>query len=475
MVAPRGGARLLVCRLCAMLGAVSGDVYQHPNEDDLLWEIEAKHLEEAEFLFEVWESALRAPNYTLAEFAAGPEQRLLAHVDALIMGGPVVAERLLWPAIADPDECYELVAAASLAIGGARFDQWADRMLSLLADASEGDQRRGLMRALELLPDPALTQRLLRAIDRPHDSGTAAILEVLGQRRARVDDAHVANLLRSDNLQIARAAARLVRHCADPRALAGLAPLAQSADPTLRRAALETALCRQVGGAWESAIYWAFVPSDSPFRRDALTWVAILGDASAHRRLLALVDSPEHRADVLWALGFSGRVAAVDRCVALLDDQQVGALAAEVICAIAGLATEDDAFWAAPSVADEEAQTLPELHDDDLERDLVPDAEAALPLPEPAAIVRWWQAHRGSFDPAMRYLCGRPFTGEAVIEALARAPMRRRQVLALELEFRTGGALAIDTQALSQVQRGQLAGLVASELPNFQRGLPPGR
>lgn len=453
--------------------AAEPDIYQ-PREEDILWEIEAKHLDEAEFLFEVWESALEAPNYTLPELAAGPEARLLAHVDGLVVGGPVVAERLLWPTVEDPNEYYERVAAAALAISGASLDHWADRLLSLLINAPEGEQRRGLMRALELIDDPRLTAKLLRALDTFSELGTAAVVELLARRRARVDDHRLSDFLRSDNLHIARAAARLARSCADPRTLAGLAPLAQSADPTLRHAALESALCRQVGGAWQSAIYWAFVPGESPFRRDALTWVAMLGDASAHQRLLALVDSPAHRADALWALGFSGRIAAVDRCVELLTDESVGPLAAEVICAIAGLSTEEDEFWISPAFDDDEARALPELVDDDLDGDLVPDAEAALPIPEPGAIARWWDACRGSFDPHVRYLDGQALTGEVLLAALSSAPLRRRHALALELELRTFGAATLDMRGLSATQQRELAALAASEMPNFQRGLPLG-
>lgn len=444
-----------------------------PREDEILWDVEEKHLDEAEFAFEIWEAALDAPNYTLAEIAAGPEQRLLAHVDALIVGGPLVAERLLLPTIADPDACYERVVAATLAFCGAEHQHSTGRVLSILTEADEGEQRRGIMRALDLVVDRSLDAELVRAIDCPRELATAAILEILARRRARVDD-RVSTFLQSEEPSIARAAARLVRHCPDPRALHGLDSLAQSNDSALCHAALETALCRQLAGAWESAVYWAFMSANSPFRRDALTWVAILGDAAVHQRLLALVDSPEHRAAALWALGFTGRVAAVDRCVELLDDAEAGPLAAEVICAITGLSAEDDSFWTSPPPTDDEAETLPELLHDDLDLDLVPAPEADLPLPDPTAIARWWAAARGRFDPSVRYVNGQVFTGPALCEALACVPMRRRHALALELQFRTGGAATLDTRGLGVVQQAQLEAVAAVEMPNFQRGLPLG-
>jgi uncharacterized protein (TIGR02270 family) len=443
---------------------------QHPNEDEILWDIEAQHLDEAEFMFELWEAALDAPNYTLAELAAGPEQRLLAHVDGLVVGGPVVAERLLWPTIVEPDAYYERVAAATLAICGADSPQM-DRVLSVLMNA-EGEQRRGIMRALELVDDPSLDAKLVGAIDSSRGLGTAAALEILAQRRVRVGD-WVSHFLRSDDPEVARAAARLVRYCPDPRALQGLGALVQSDDPLLRHAALETALVRQVPGAWEAAVYWAFVPGESPFRRDALTWVAMLGDAAALQRVLALADSPEHRKDAIWAVGFSGRLAAVDWCVELLADAEIGRLAGEVICGIAGLPTEMGEFWVAGDSA-EELQGLPELRADDLSANLVPDAEEALLVPEPGAIAKWWAGCRREFEDALRYLGGNVLTGPVIVNALWDAPMRRRQGLGLELELRTGAELVVDTRRLTTRQRVQLGGLAAAQTVDVQRGRPLG-
>ncbi len=82
------GARQRASEGPAMVLAVHGRF--EPRESDILWEIERRHLEEAEFVLELWEDALDAPHYTLEELAEGAEQRLLAHVDALAVGGLLV-------------------------------------------------------------------------------------------------------------------------------------------------------------------------------------------------------------------------------------------------------------------------------------------------------------------------------------------------------------------------------------------------
>lgn len=240
--------------------------------------------------------------------------------------------------------------------------------------------------------------------------------------------AWLGEFLTHTNLATVRAAARLARFSHDPAILNLLGPLAHVADPELQRVTIESALCHLLPGAWESAIYWAFRVEKSPFRRHAFTWVALLGDVATHNCLLERIDD----ADALWASGFCGRVGAVDRCVELLTDEKLAPLAAEVVCAIAGLSTDDDQFWRAPPVNEEReaAEALPNLEDDDLDADLVPAPEEALPIPNPESIRAWWGAHRDQFDPSLRYLGGRPLDRDVLVGALWDAPMRRRHALA---------------------------------------------
>jgi uncharacterized protein (TIGR02270 family) len=445
-----------------------------PTEDDLIWDVEADHLSEAEFLFEVREAVLDAPHYSLAELEAGPEQRLLAHLDALVLGGPLVAERLLIETIEDEDqiEDYEKIAAASLAVFAQPRPDLYERVLAVL-DGGGDAQRRGVSRALQLIDNPWLEARLVRDVSNPHGPidarGLAARLAALAARGV-APGAWLQSFLASSDPSLARAAAALARSSWDRATLDLLGPLAQAADPDLRGTTIETALHHSLPGAWESAVYWAFCTGESAFRRDAFVWVACLGDAAAHARLLALVDDPNFCKDALWALGFGGRLAAVDRCIPLLADEDVGPLAGEVVCAITGLSSRDDPFWRAPVVDDKPEETLPALEDDDLDADLVPEREAALPIPEPEAIAAWWQAHRGELDPSLRYLGGRPLDRDQLVAGLWHAPMRRRHVLAFELGVRSGGAF-VNTRAMCATQKLQLEALSSLGRLDCQRGL----
>ncbi|KIG19410.1 hypothetical protein DB30_02691 [Enhygromyxa salina] len=438
-------------------------------EEKLLWEIEQEHLHEAEFLIEVHEAALDAPQYTLEELSVGPEQRLLAHVDALVIAGPAAAQRVLLPTIEREGVAYEKVVAAAMAML-AESDQIAcARVLAVVDDAdADEDRRRGVVRALQLSDRVGIDDWLIRGLADAPAPGVAARLETLAGRQ-HVPGRWLATYLTSDHLPTARAAAALARFAAAEESFTDLDRLARSEDPALRRMTLETALIRGVPGAWESALYWAFHPGESPFRRAALTWVSMLGDADVHERVAALVDDPRHRAEALWALSFGGRTSAVDRCMNLLANEEYARLAGEVVCAIAGLPTDEARFWRDDPPAPE---GLPPLEADDPTADLVPPIEDSLPLPDPDPIIAWWQARRGHLDPTLRHLGGRPLGRGELVAALWHAPLRRRHALALELAIRSSTNILINTRGLCRVQYRQLRSLSALGPVDCQRGFP---
>ncbi|WP_146157427.1 hypothetical protein [Enhygromyxa salina] len=440
------------------------------DEHNILWDLEAQHLEEAAFLVDLREAVIDAPNYDLTELAAGPDARLLAHVDALAITGSVGADRLLLPILEQPGAQLETVVAAALACLHDDRARAAEVLAAL--DAESSDQHRaGIARAVALIGDPQIDAELQRRAAAGSGPGLVACLRALADRWQPNDC--LPGLLASGDREVAGAAARLARQQGTPAVIAALAPLAESSDAALQQVTIESALCLRMPGAWESALYWAFVSGPSPFRRAALTWVALLGDAAAHERLVTLVDQPKHRGDALWALGFCGRISAIERCLPLLDDPVHGPLAAEVVCAIAGLPVDDDGFWRDHVGPPGDAESaLPPLEHDDLDAELVPSPEEALPTPEPGAITNWWRARADTLDPALRYLGGRPLNHEVMIDGLWHAPLRRRHNLALELVFRTAGGCTIDTRALAATQRRQLANLGELEPPDYQRGLP---
>jgi uncharacterized protein (TIGR02270 family) len=186
-------------------------------------------------------------------------------------------------------------------------------------------------------------------------------------------------------------------------------------------------------------------------RRQCLAVLALGGDERDVGLLVGLLRQEELRADVLWALGFSGQALAAEACLACMGDDEVAALAGEAFSAITGLRLEGEYRKA----AEEEPDALIPLEEEDLDANLVPGPESRLPVPDKEAVKRWWQKAQKGFERGMRYLRGNKLDAGRLLEALETEPMRRRPVLALELAIRSRGAHLLQPRAFTLKQRAQ--------------------
>jgi uncharacterized protein (TIGR02270 family) len=180
--------------------------------------------------------------------------------------------------------------------------------------------------------------------------------------------------------------------------------------------------------------------------------LALGGDERDAEWLVGLLRQEKLRADVLWALGFSGQAVAAEACLEWMGDAKVAALAGEAFSAIIGLKLEGE-YRMPPK---EEGEALVPLEQEDLEANLVPGPEASLPVPVAEAVERWWQKARKDFERGTRYLRGSKLDAAGFLQALGSEPMRRRHVLALELGIRSRGAHLVQTRALTRRQRAEL-------------------
>ena len=184
---------------------------------------------------------------------------------------------------------------------------------------------------------------------------------------------------------------------------------------------------------------------------------AALGSRAHHDRLAERVTLENERAAALFALAFSGDARQVPLLIAHLRDENVlhAKLALQAIAAIIGLDLRDDAF-AVPDAAPEQTRAadqgvdasddaeahaaLPPLEEDDLDANLIPQPEDALPTPDADAIEQFWKQARRQFDSSRRYLAGEVFSAQVLLQQLEQGPLRWRHVLALSLGVRTAAS-----------------------------------
>ncbi|RYZ41458.1 MAG: TIGR02270 family protein [Myxococcaceae bacterium] len=413
-----------------------------PTGAPLNWDIHETHLEEAAFRWSQWEKALDAPDFTLEEVAE-LEEPVAAHVDGLVLGGEPVATRLLVPALTEEEP--ERIVAAALALLGAEADYGPARVLGALSSA-EPPALAALQRALELSPSTGILQALPSLLRKDAvPELLALVLDTLGAHGLATATL-CTPLLNHPEPAVAAAALRAVSQARLPLEPALLQRALDSSAPMLRDAAILAGLMGGHRAAW--ATCQAVVSARAPGGRLPLLLLGMSGEERDVKTLLEQLSDKKLRPDVLWALGFSGRVAAADACVELLRHPPVAALAGEAFSAITGLGIAERYAIA----REEEDAALPPLEDEDLDADLTSKPEDALPLPQPQAISEWWSEARQRLDVKQRYLAGQPFTPQALMEALLTAPMRRRHALALELALRSRGALQVPTRAFATHQ-----------------------
>lgn len=504
-----------------------------PSEDQILWDVVEEHLDEAEFLTELWQSARRSPAYLPAELERGPESRLVAHVQGLESNGPLALERVAWPVVEDPQtEPWRLTAAALALLEAGDFrvlgaidtaknegeveapeeadgdddgeepeadepPPWAelgpeelehkrraerDHVEAQLAAITDEEERGRLVELHALMHDepdeaapeaaagagagePAAEAQALVIDPRADALGLALALSShpqLGEQlRARVTKAEGASLalllgacadrglhpgpgllrgLAHEDPAVQVAALRAAAFGERPTLLAAVEGCLQHRAPEVRAAALDTAMMWGSRAAWELAL----ATHKAPEATSARLWIACLGDDRHAEALVRLLAIPALRHDVIWALGFSGRVPAVIACLELLDDadERTRRLAGEAVAAIVGLDIEDEAWWEEPAVTAVEAGAqgeTPDADQDDLDADLAATPESELPLPNAAEIRERWAKLQSAFVPGKRYILGRPVEREGPGWALGMLSCRRIDVVAREIVARSQG------------------------------------
>jgi uncharacterized protein (TIGR02270 family) len=409
----------------------------------MLWDVCEEHLDEAAFRWTQWERALLAPDFTLVD-AAEWEERARAHVDGLVAGGAPVEEGLLVPALEEEELGRVSVATLSLLEGRRR----AEDVRWLLRGAVGRAQRTAIQRALEVCEWKGVGEALLPLLENDDVELQTAALEVL-VFRDEAPEAILGNLLTHSDARLRIAALRGLRTPSRSAPRTVLHSLLASANPAIQHAAMEAGLVWGARDAW--AACRRSIESGEAHCREALLLWAMGCTEEELTLLLERSHIPEQRADALWALGFSGRIAAVEVCIEYMKDEQWARLAGEAFSAITGLRLEGP--YARTKEREEEA-IAPE--DEDLDADLIPRAEDFLPWPDIEAVATWWRQERGRFVRGTRYLMGHLFEGGVLLATLERGPMRRRHVLARELAIRTKGTSRVPTRAFARRQRAEL-------------------
>ncbi|WP_233602114.1 TIGR02270 family protein [Corallococcus sp. CA047B] len=424
----------------------------------IAWEMLETHLDESGYLWGRWRHALVAPDHVLDD-VTGLEERLLAHVDALVLAGSPARTRLLAPALrqeGDPGR----VEAAALAL---LLQETPEGVLkSILEDLQEeaGLLGSGVRQALRLAGGKRL-EFVLRTFLIPTTPPPllAAALDALGAWRVNLGP-ELSSFLRHEVPEVRAAAFRCMKAFSALMPDALLEEGLHSTFPEVREAALELGL---IGGnhlAWRECRRQ--VTGRGPLRGLALRALAIAGGSDNQRLLFEALETPTSRRECIQVLGLLGTVDAARTCLELMRQEPWTALAAEAFSTITGRTMEP---------ADDVKEATAEDEDEDARHPGTPTPETTLPVPDVSAVEAWWKEKARGFNPTTRYIHGQPFGQAALLEALREASMYRRNTLAPVLELRTRGELALDPFTWTRIQLARME--AAHRLParHFSRCL----
>ena len=409
-----------------------------PTARPIIWGIFEEHLDEAAFLFGQWERAMNAANYTLDEVIDGPEDRLLAHLDGLVLGGKRVADRFLIPALADEDPGK--VWAAAWALVHAEDGDSLDLVVDALAKAEKREARAAIGRAFELSHRGDLRERLLPLLAAGAPEIQAVVVNVLSIRWAWLErgrpapaDFPLEAVLETRHPELLIAGLRALGRAPDPAYARFVARSLASPYVAIRDAAIETGMLLGMRDAWK--ICSKLVARNAMGTRLPLALLALGGEPVDLKAVIHRLEVDSMRRDALWALGFSGSAEAAEAVVGFVADEALGRLAGESLATITGLrvvgrfAQIGSTDNAAPTDADEDDEgPLPAI-----------EPEEHLPAPNAAAVGAWWKQAKPGFDPDIRFAYGTPITTEVLQHAIAAGPTWRRRAWFLEVAMRGGG------------------------------------
>lgn len=413
-----------------------------------------EYVDEAEFALERIQSACQDPEYVLDEIEKGPQEKFLACVDGLVIGGQRVVDRLLVPELEGLDDLDLHQERASAVLFSLLMSGQKDPVQRCFGSACQV-LRVAASRAAGLYPEQDIEDWLRDLLAQAEGAAErAALLEAVAMRRME-SDAWKASL-KSQVVQEQVAALRALRY-ADVQ---GFVPLVEAlamqrdASDELRKEALISAVYCGSQRVWAWVRKAAF-DAGHPASQVAMGLLAGLGSASERERLLAAVDDPALEAGALFALGLSGQSGIVDGLLDRLEDDGLEVEKAkrvgEAIAMISGLPLYEDAFVQEQPRVDEDEVLAPLEEDVGLD-ELLLDPVEDLPVLKVQAVRDWW--HRQDVRASQaRLVMGRTWGPEGVAFALEHAPMRWRKGIALEVAVRTRGIVDVPTFGLTMVQR----------------------
>jgi len=373
---------------------------------DFAVQLYEEHIDEAALLYLQRVTRLNNPLATEWNRLSPVEQRIEAHVDALVLGGELALSTWTNRESAQ-DDVGELYVGARLL---ARRGDW-----NALRSIEVGPGKRAAETARALAD--SLTEELPRDADAPfrilgssEAVWSCALLEVVARRRSDRHDVAM-DALRSSDPVVLAAAARALGELRNRRATGMLHRAMDHHDATVRS---DAALALAKLGDAHVVARCADAAGMEDWPRLCL---GLAGGPDATTVLLRAIEGGRATEAALLSLGSLGDVRAVEPLISCLGDHPLATTAALVLDVITGAGLTEE-------VVIEE-----DVHEDELfshekecltpESTVVTARETVTRLStSPDQWRAWWDVHGRRFKPAVRHRAGKLVTPDLLLDGL---------------------------------------------------------
>jgi uncharacterized protein (TIGR02270 family) len=441
------------------------------SEEDFLIELYQEHLEEASFLYEQRQTLFNDADIVWPDIDDF-EQRLEAHIDALVLGAELALQPCRQRAVeGEPGELFiavcvfcrqgrkdlvlevlagldpedgERLEAISDALKYEMPDQWSDEFIRRVTEnRPNASHMLAKLAGYRRLPAGAGPE-LLKILSGKVPQNTPDILCALG--RLRYQEARpmlVTKYLKSQNESVCINAVRALLRMGEKEALNHCVQSVQSQD-------------------WPN------------------TLIGISAGWSAVSILLKKASQGKAATNRLLGLGLLGDISAVETLIGRLADPETAESAALAINLITGAEIYENAFI--PDKFDED-----ELFPEELEKfrqgqaptksDGTPYGVAITRLSQkPEDWQDWWAKNRSGFKDGIRYRNGKPFSPACLLENMEfeKSPFKIRQLAYEELVIRYGMDIPFEANMYVAQQKRvikDIAQWVAANSARFQEGV----
>ncbi len=405
-----------------------------------LVDILEEHLEEADFLRQQRDQALASREYNLNDLAE-VEERLLAHLDGLLLG-----ERPAWKlleAVLSGGGEGEVFAAAFVALESQDRVR-IERVSTLFAEA-EGEVFSGIQDVLRHTSYPGIEEVLRPLLHFDKGAVRAAALDVLSFRRLPVEEGELHNSLKDDDVAVTACALGAVGRLRFARLKLPVEQLQNAPDACVRREAMRASLLLGVDSALSRCRQAVVQRSEET--ADAMTLLGLAGGPEDAGLLIELMGDQALARAAIVSLGALGCVTAIEPLIRTAEDPKLARIAGEAVRRITAVNLEQERL-----VADSSGPVPAEAEDQEGETD----PDAGLPFPDPAKLDSWWRANASAYDRNLRYRHGRSYGREVLIEILKTGTLPERHDAAFELAVVSPSYPYLETRAFCTRQRREM-------------------